>query len=124
MIASYEIEFIGLEEAAEVLATALKIAGVGFVVENGSGTRRLKIGGGRKVVVRRDCIEVDGKKMRTFADVIARRTCSDARYAVLGAIAWLGIVGIEYILAASYGRGYLHAVAARRCYEMLKARSQ
>ncbi len=46
--------------------------------------------------------------MRMFADAIARRTRSDACYAALGVITWLGIVGVEYIPAASYRR-VLHA---------------
>lgn len=121
MRTSYEITASGV--AGEILVDALRLAKISSeVLRSGEGVIA-RIGGGGKRIDIRNFVTVDGRKIETFAVAIARATKSQPEIAALGVLAWLGIVPIEYIIAAAIARSYHHAIAARRCYELLKARS-
>ncbi|MEM2070133.1 MAG: hypothetical protein QXE86_01885 [Archaeoglobaceae archaeon] len=119
MRASYEIKVRG--EAMKILVEALNRAKVAAEEKNGSVL--CFVGCKKKTIeFRDDSIVVEGVEIKTFANYIAKKTQSSSEVASLGALAWLGIVGIEYLITAAYCRDYKHAIAAKRCYELLKAR--
>ncbi len=133
VVGSYEIEFVGSQQAADILMEALRMGKVrAEVVERTEHSLICHIDSreSKRIVIlcngelRSDgCIMVvnakkaEKGKIAINADAIARKLNSEPEMALLGVLARLGIIGLHHIMAAALRKGYNHAIAAKRGYE-------
>lgn len=136
MIKSYEIEFIGEKNIADILKEALRINSRIYEFEELQNGFRIKLNGARKrlVIVCRgksngtNCITIvnstklpENGKIAINADKIARNCGSIPEVAMLGAMAKLGVVDIKTLMGVIYkNMGYIHTVAVKKGYEEMK----
>ena len=136
MVKSYEIEFIGGRDVANILKEVLKTDSRVEEFEEVAEGFRFKLCGARKklvIVCRGNAKEYgcktivnskklpDNGKIAINADKIARSCGSTPEVAMLGALAKLGIVDIKKLMSIIYRNlGYSHAIAAKRGYEEIR----
>jgi hypothetical protein len=136
VIKSYEIEFVGGKNVADILMEVLKTdnrveefekAGDGFRFRLHGAKKRLIIvcrgdvrERGCKVVVNTAKLPENGK-IALNANRIARSCGSSPEIAMLGALAKLGVVDIKKLMGVIYRNlGYSHAIAVKRGYEEIR----
>ncbi len=136
VIKSYEIEFVGGKNIADILMEVLKMDSRVEEFEKASEGFRLKLHGAKKKLVilcRGDMGEYDCKviintaklpengEIALNANRIAKSCGSSPEIAMLGALAKLGIVDIKKLMGAIYSNlGYSHAIAVKRGYEEVR----
>jgi hypothetical protein len=136
VIESYELEFIGEKEFANILMEAMKTDSKIEEFEELENGFKLRLSGAKKRITvicrgdasKRGCLViVNSPKLphnggiALNADKIAKSCGSKPEMAMLGAIAKLGVVDLKNLMGVIYKKfGYGHVIAVKKGFEQTK----